>query len=275
MWPGPYGDLGSRKYLLASLDQSLRRMGLDYVDIFYSHRFDPETPLEETMGALDAAVRQGKALYVGISPTVRARPRRRSRSSARWASRCSSTSPRTRCSTAGSSRSCSTCSGTRGSAASRSRRSPRGCSPTSTSTACPRARVRRGRASPRTWSTREEHRGGPRRQRDRARRGQTLAQMAIASRLRRRDRAATSAVGASSGFQLEQNLAALEHPDSTIGSWPRSTRDARLDGQIPTSGPAPARPDARARSLTPEAVSLLRVDDLPVVVDGRSAAVRY
>jgi L-glyceraldehyde 3-phosphate reductase len=67
MWPGPYGDWGSRKYLLASLDQSLWRMGLDYVDIFYSHRLDPETPLEETMGALDAAVRQGKALYVGIS----------------------------------------------------------------------------------------------------------------------------------------------------------------------------------------------------------------
>lgn len=67
MWPGPYGEWGSRKYLLASLDQSLRRMGLEYVDIFYSHRFDPATPLEETMGALDAAVRQGKALYVGIS----------------------------------------------------------------------------------------------------------------------------------------------------------------------------------------------------------------
>ncbi|MFB9333016.1 L-glyceraldehyde 3-phosphate reductase [Actinoplanes octamycinicus] len=67
MWPGPYGEWGSRKYLTASLDQSLRRMNLDYVDIFYSHRFDPETPLEETMGALDAAVRAGKALYVGIS----------------------------------------------------------------------------------------------------------------------------------------------------------------------------------------------------------------
>jgi L-glyceraldehyde 3-phosphate reductase len=67
MWPGPYGEWGSRKYLLASLDQSLRRMGLDYVDIFYSHRFDPETPLEETMGALDSAVRGGKALYAGIS----------------------------------------------------------------------------------------------------------------------------------------------------------------------------------------------------------------
>ena len=67
MWPGPYGEWGSRKYLLASLDQSLRRLGLDYVDIFYSHRADPETPLEETMGALDTAVRQGKALYAGIS----------------------------------------------------------------------------------------------------------------------------------------------------------------------------------------------------------------
>src|ERR1700733_3519156 len=67
MWPGPYGEWGSRKYLLASLDQSLRRMGLEYVDIFYSHRFDPDTPLEETMGALETAVRSGKALYVGIS----------------------------------------------------------------------------------------------------------------------------------------------------------------------------------------------------------------
>jgi L-glyceraldehyde 3-phosphate reductase len=67
MWPGPYGEWGSRKYLLASLDQSLARMGVDYVDIFYSHRFDPETPLEETMGALDHAVRSGRALYAGIS----------------------------------------------------------------------------------------------------------------------------------------------------------------------------------------------------------------
>jgi L-glyceraldehyde 3-phosphate reductase len=67
MWEGPYGEWGSRKYLLASLDQSLARMGLDYVDVFYSHRFDPDTPLEETLGALDSAVRQGKALYAGIS----------------------------------------------------------------------------------------------------------------------------------------------------------------------------------------------------------------
>ena len=67
MWPGPYGDLGSRKYMLASLDQSLTRLGLEYVDVFYHHHYDPDTPLEETMGALDAAVRSGKALYVGIS----------------------------------------------------------------------------------------------------------------------------------------------------------------------------------------------------------------
>jgi L-glyceraldehyde 3-phosphate reductase len=75
MWPGPYGNFGSRKYLLASLDQSLSRMGLDYVDIFYSHRFDPETPLEETVGALASVVQQGKALYVGISSYSSARTR--------------------------------------------------------------------------------------------------------------------------------------------------------------------------------------------------------
>lgn len=75
MWPGPYGNWGSRKYLIASCDQSLRRMGLDYVDIFYSHRFDPETPLEETMGALDQIVRSGRALYAGISSYNSARTR--------------------------------------------------------------------------------------------------------------------------------------------------------------------------------------------------------
>jgi L-glyceraldehyde 3-phosphate reductase len=76
MWPGPYGEWGSRKYLLASLDQSLRRMGLDYVDIFYSHRVDPDTPMEETAGALASAVAQGKALYVGISSYSSERTRR-------------------------------------------------------------------------------------------------------------------------------------------------------------------------------------------------------
>jgi L-glyceraldehyde 3-phosphate reductase len=75
MWPGPYGEWGSRKYVLASLDQSLGRVGVDYFDIFYSHRFDPDTPLEETMGALDTAVRRGKALYVGISSYSAAKTR--------------------------------------------------------------------------------------------------------------------------------------------------------------------------------------------------------
>jgi L-glyceraldehyde 3-phosphate reductase len=79
MWPGPYGEWGSRKYLLASLDQSLRRMGIEYVDIFYSHRPDPETPLEETMSALDYAVRSGKAIYIGISSYSAERTREASR----------------------------------------------------------------------------------------------------------------------------------------------------------------------------------------------------
>ena len=87
MWPGPYGEWGSRKYLLASLDQSLRRMGLDYVDIFYSHRFDPDTPLEETMGALATAVQQGKALYAGISSYSAAKTREAARDPARASAR--------------------------------------------------------------------------------------------------------------------------------------------------------------------------------------------
>lgn len=96
MWPGPYGEWGSRKYVLASLDQSLQRMGLEYVDVFYSHRPDPETPLEETMGALDHAVRSGKALYAA-SPTTRpSRPRRRPGSCVSSARRSSSTSRPTR-----------------------------------------------------------------------------------------------------------------------------------------------------------------------------------
>ena len=128
MWPGPYGEWGSRKYVLASLDQSLARMGLDYVDIFYSHRFDPDTPLEETVGALDTAVRQGKALYVGISSYSAERTREAAAAAAR--ARHAAADPpavATRCSTAGSSPSCSTCSARRASAASSSPRSRRGC----------------------------------------------------------------------------------------------------------------------------------------------------
>jgi L-glyceraldehyde 3-phosphate reductase len=101
MWPGPYGDGGSRKYMLASLDQSLRRLGLDYVDVFYSHRRDHDTPLDETIGALDAAVCAGKALYRGSPCTAPSRPTRRWSSRA---SRSSSISRSTRSSTAGSRR---------------------------------------------------------------------------------------------------------------------------------------------------------------------------
>ena len=136
MWPGPYGEWGSRKYLLASLDQSLHRLGLDYVDIFYSHRFDPDTPLDETMGALASAVTQGKALYVGISSYSSARTVEAVRLLHDAGSRCSSTSRRTRCSTVGSkTTTCSTPSRRSEPAASRSRRSRRGCSPTATCTA--------------------------------------------------------------------------------------------------------------------------------------------
>ena len=139
MWPGPYGEWGSRKYLLASLDQSLARMGLDYVDIFYSHRFDPDTPLEETMGALDTAVRSGKALVrrhlVVLRRSAPARRRRILRDlgtpllihqpSYSMLNRWVEDGP------------CSTCSRRRASAASRSRRWRRACSPTATSTASP------------------------------------------------------------------------------------------------------------------------------------------
>jgi L-glyceraldehyde 3-phosphate reductase len=115
MWDGPYGEWGSRKYLLASLDQSLKRMGLDYVDIFYSHRPDPDTPLEETMGAVATAVQSGRALYAGISNYNA------------LVCRCSSTSPSIICSTAGWNRSCSRPSPTSARAAFRFHRSRKAC----------------------------------------------------------------------------------------------------------------------------------------------------
>jgi len=101
MWPGPYGEWGSRKYLVASCDQSLKRMGLEYVDIFYHHRPDPHTPLEETMGALDFIVRSGRALYAAFPPTARNRRAPRPKFCASWARPASFTSRVTTCSTAG------------------------------------------------------------------------------------------------------------------------------------------------------------------------------
>ena len=213
MWPGPYGEWGSRKYLLASLDQSLQRMGLDYVDIFYSHRFDPDTPLEETLGALDTAVRQGKALYAGISsysaerteeavadparprhaaahppavllaaePLDRARPARRPRPRGRRLHRLLAA---------------------RAGHAHRPlpRRHPRGLARRAATARCRSdcSATRTSRASARST-------------RSRSARGQTLAQMALAWMLR--DPRVTSAlIGASSVAQLEDNVGALAQP---------------------------------------------------------------
>src|SRR5699024_8963266 len=143
MHPGPYGGPGgSRKYLLASLDASLRRLGLDYVDIFYSHRPDATTPLEETIGALDTAVRSGRALYAGISSYSAADTARPHRSPATSAPRCSSTSRPIRWSTGGSrTTDCSRPPTTRASASSASPRWRRVCSRTSTWAESPRIRV--------------------------------------------------------------------------------------------------------------------------------------
>ena len=141
MWPGPYGDRGSRKYLLASLDQSLQRMGLDYVDIFYSHRADPDTPLEETMGALDTAVRQGKALYAGdlllftgANRACRGDPPRARHSADHPPALVLDAQPLDRERTPRRARQIAA------SGASSSLHSPRECSPTATSTAFPRTR---------------------------------------------------------------------------------------------------------------------------------------
>jgi L-glyceraldehyde 3-phosphate reductase len=132
MWPGPYGDWGSRKYLLASLDQSLARMGLDYVDIFYSHRADPDTPLEETMGALATAVTSGRALYAGISSYSAERTAQAAAILRQLGTPLLIHSRPTRCSTAGSRTACWIRWPPRAPAASRSRRWRRACSPAST-----------------------------------------------------------------------------------------------------------------------------------------------
>ena len=214
MWPGPYGDGGSRKYLLASLDQSLRRMGLDYVDIFYSHRVDPDTPLDETMSALVTAVQQGKALYAGISSysaarTIEAarllcRPRR---AAAHPPTVVLDAQPVDRARPA----------------AGRARGGGRGLHRLLTAGAGhadrPVPRRRAGRLSGRhRWrlAPRHAHRGAdvPRSGlggRRRQARGQSLAQLALAWALRD-PRMTSLVIGASSVAQLDANLAALDEP---------------------------------------------------------------
>jgi L-glyceraldehyde 3-phosphate reductase len=231
MWPGPYGDLGSRKYLLASLEQSLQRMRLDHVDIFYSHRFDPDTPLEETMGALDTAVKQGKARYAGISsygprhteeaieilrhlgtPLLIHQPSYSMFN--RWIEAelldvlgregvgCIAFSPLAQ-----------------------------GMLTDKYLDGVPEdSRVRRGLAFQEDMVTPENIERARALNEIAARRGQTLAQMAIAWALRNQ-RVTSALVGASSVSQLEQNVAALEHPDFDDGELAEIDRYA-VDGQI-------------------------------------------
>ena len=241
MWPGPYGEWGSRKYLLASLDQSLRRMGLDYVDIFYSHRFDPDTPLEETLGALDTAVRAGKALYAGISSYSGARTREAVADPAR-ARHAAAHPPAVLLAAQPLDR---------GGPARRARRGGRrldrllAARPGHAHRQVPR-RHPRGHA-------RDRH-GLPERGHDRRaalehvralnemaqRRGQTLAQMAIAWTLRD-PRVTSSLIGARSVEQLEDSLGALATWTSPTTSWPRST--ATPSRRASTSGRPRATPD--------------------------------
>ena len=232
MWPGPYGDHGSRKYLLASLDQSLARMKLDYVDIFYSHRFDPDTPLEETMGALDSAVRAGKALYAGISSYSAEKTREAAAILRdlgtpllihqpsysmlnRWIE------PELLDAHRGARRRLHRLLAPRAGNADEqvSGRDPRRL-------ACQLAELALARA--------HDGRGAgedPGAERHRSRRGQTLAQMALAWVLR--DARVTSAlIGASSVAQLEDNIAALEQltfTDDELAEIDRYATDAKIN----------------------------------------------
>ncbi len=216
MWPGPYGEWGSRKYLLASLDQSLRRMGLDYVDIFYSHRPDPDTPLAETMGALDSAVRQGKALYVGVSNYSPEQTREAARILRDLGTPCLIHQPRysllDRWVESG--------------LLNVLEQEGIGCivfSPLAQGQLTDRylqgiPEGARATKTERVWLTPkdvESNLGKVRKLNEVARgRGQSLAQMALAWVLRK-PQVTSALIGASSVAQLENNLAALEHPEFT------------------------------------------------------------
>ena len=221
MWPGPYGDLGSRKYLLASLDQSLRRLGVDYVDIFYHHHFDPQTPLEESLGALHTAVTSGRHSTLASPPTRTSARRRQSPSCVSWELHCSSINPRTPCSIAGSKTAFSMSSRLKESDASLSPFWRRGSSPTAISNGIPPgSRASLGGSLTRDMLN-DENLAHIRGLNDIAlARGQSLAQMAIAWALR--DARITSAlIGASSVAQLETKRGCVEaagvHPPRDHG----------------------------------------------------------
>ena len=248
MWPGPYGEWGSRKYLLASLDQSLKRMGLDYVDIFYSHRFDPETPLEETMGALDHAVRQGKALYVGISSYNSQRTARGGRDPARARhavphppAELFDDQPLDR------GRSSARHARSRGRRLHRLLAARAGHAHRQISRGHPAGQPRRGRQVASTGLPHDgEHRtracsSTPSPQR----RGQTLAQMALAWMLR--DKRVTSAlIGASSPEQVDDCVEALRQPRFTPRNLRRSTAMRSKEASIYGASRPNSPPDAAA-----------------------------
>ena len=230
MWPGPYGDHGSRKYLLASLDQSLVRMKLDYVDIFYSHRFDPETPLEETMGALDSAVRAGKALYAGISSYSAEKTREAAAILGDLGTPLLIHQPSYSMLNRWIEPELLDALGELASAASPSPRSRRECSRASIwagsrRLACELAELALARLI--TDEALEKIRAL---ERDRRGRGQTLAQMALAWVLRDA-RVTSTLIGASSVAQLEDNVAALERLDFTDDELAEIDRYA-TDGKI-------------------------------------------
>ena len=211
MWPGPYGDGGSRKYLLGSLEASLKRLQLEYVDIFYSHRFDPETPLEETMGALDTAVRQGKARYVGISSYPPEQTEAAVDILAQLGTPLLIHQPAYSCSTAGSKPDFWRCSGFGRWGASPSWPSSRACSPTATWKGVPAgSRASRSDTLPQEQVTDAVIDKVRALQEVAARRNQTMAQMALAWTLRD-ERITSTLIGVSSLAQLEQNVATIEN----------------------------------------------------------------
>ena len=249
MWPGLYGDLGSRKYLTASLDSSLSRLGVDDVDIFYHHRPDPETPLEETMGALDSTVRAGKARDVGVSSYS---PERTAKAAGILRELCTpllSTSPPTRCSTGGSSSPVRGAGIGRASAASPSPPWPRGCSPTANWMVCPPTpALRRASHSP------------PRSNDANLARIRALNEIAPSDArpwpvalawVLRDSRVTSTLIGASSVRQPEDNVASAASLTSPPTSWPRSTATPSsrgwTSGQRPERGRAKRSADRRRR----------------------------
>ena len=263
MWPGPYGEWGSRKYLLSSLDQSLARMGLDYVDIFYSHRLRPghaargDDGRARRRGAPGQGAVRGHLVLLGRAHARGRRDPARARHAAAHPP-----AVVLACSTAGSSPSCSTCSARRASARSSSRRSARGCSRRSTSTACRRTRApREGRYLTTRLPHGREPRAGPRAERDRAaaRAGARADGDRLGAARPARDVGADRRVAASSSSSRTSPRSATSTSPTT--SSPRST--ATRSTPASTSGRSRATPDVRPSDRSPEPAPLQRASASP------------